>query len=63
MIHFFEVIIEGFNQILCSRCEQVLLADPEVNIIFAGPCTEPAISCAMCGVSRTDTEETAQDRR
>ena len=61
-IHFFGVILDGFGQVLCSQCEQDLAADPSVNIVFAGPCTGPAISCARCGVSPTDTEETALEK-
>ena len=61
-IYFFEVILDGFNQVLCSQCEQDLVTDPEIDIIFAGPCTEPAISCMRCGVSR-NTEALEEDRR
>jgi len=61
-IHFFDVILDGFGQVLCSQCEQDLAADPSVNIVFVSPVHGPAISCARCGVSPTDTEETALEK-
>lgn len=61
-IHFFGVILDGFGQALCSQCEQDLAADPSVNIVFVGPVYGSAISCTRCGVSRTDTEETALEK-
>lgn len=61
-IHFFGVILDGFGQVLCSQCEQDLAADPSVDIVFVCPVHGPAISCARCGVSPTDTEETALEK-
>lgn len=57
-IHFFGVILDGFGQVLCSQCEQELAADPSVDIVFVGP-VHGSVICARCGVSPTDTEETA----
>lgn len=59
-IHFFGVILDGFGQVLCSQCEQDLAADPSVDIVFVSPVHGP--SCARCGVSPTDTEETALEK-
>lgn len=61
-IHFFGVILDGFGQVLCSQCEQVLIEDPSVDIVFVCPVHGPTISCARCGVSPTDTEETALEK-
>jgi hypothetical protein len=61
-LHFFGVILDGFGQVLCSQCEQDLAADPSVNLVFAGPVHGPTVSCAVCGVSPTDTEETALEK-
>jgi len=60
-IYFFGVVVDGFGQILCSQCEQDLTADPAVDIVFISPVHGPVI-CARCGVSPTDTEETALEK-
>jgi len=60
-IYFFGVVVDGFGQILCSQCEQDLAADRSVDIVFIGPVHGPVI-CARCGVSPTDTEETALEK-
>jgi hypothetical protein len=61
-IHFFGVILDGYGHVLCSRCEQELIADPSVDIVFVGPVHGPTISCYVCGVSPTDTEHTALEK-
>jgi hypothetical protein len=58
-IFFFGVIVDGFGRILCSQCEQDMISDSSIDIVFIGPVHGPAISCARCGVRPTDTEETA----
>jgi hypothetical protein len=61
-IHFFGVILDGYGHVLCSRCEQELMTNPSVDIVFVGPVHGPTISCYVCGVSPTDTDETALEK-
>jgi hypothetical protein len=54
--YFFKVILDGYYEAVCSKCDMMLTEDPEVSIIYAGPCNDQNVRCAICGV-RTDAAE------
>jgi len=60
MTHFFQVILNGFYETVCSSCEQSLVVDPSVDIIYAGPARTPA-TCYNCGISSDTEEDEAED--
>jgi len=55
-ILFFGVVVDGFGHVLCSHCERELAENPEVDLVFIGP-VHGSVSCAMCGLTPSDTEE------
>jgi len=59
--HFFEVVLDGFYEIICSECDMRLSADPTVNLIYSGPARGPVIRCIICGVTPDTANNTEED--
>jgi len=63
--HFFKVVIDGYYEVVCSKCDMMLTEDPQVNIIYEGPARGPGIiQCCICGItpdSATEEENPESD--
>jgi DNA-directed RNA polymerase subunit RPC12/RpoP len=57
--YFFKVIIDGYYEVVCSRCEMELAADPTIRLIYDGPVSGPAVRCINCGLRWSEPAEEA----